>query len=226
VQAVKSHLDALQDGVLTLQLYGAELTTDAIRAVKDAHRVLAYEAAQLTDAGIEPTNVTQAATRVSTQLDADRPWLDIDALGPDLAEIRACYGAERQRLLQWQEQQAEAARGRIRARSGFSTLTADQAHRVLRPFTGAVTDTTAEAVAPPLTALADPFTLALQRAESQANDLLDEILSAGDKPLIVRVDLQLRNREVATEADVQALIEEIRDRLLEHVQAHARVRLL
>ena len=101
---------------------------------------------------------------------------------------------------------------------GFSTLTADQAHSVLRPFTGAVTDTTAEAVAPPLTALADPFTLALQRAESQANDLLDEILSAGNKPLIARIDLQLRNREVATEADVQALVEEIRERLLERVR--------
>ena len=97
---------------------------------------------------------------------------------------------------------------------------------MLRPFTEAVTDTTAEAVAPPLTALKDPFTLALQRAESQANDLLDEILSAGDRPLIARVDLQLRNREVATEADVQALVEEIRERLLEQVRAGARVRLL
>ncbi|HEY3945342.1 MAG TPA: BREX system P-loop protein BrxC, partial [Solirubrobacteraceae bacterium] len=225
VQAVKSHLDALQDGVFTLQLYGTELTADAILAVKDSHRVLAYEAAQLTDAGIDPVNVTQAVTRVSTHLTADRPWLDIGALAPDLAEIRACYSSERQRLLQWQEQQAEAARGRVRARDGFSTLTADQAHSVLRPFTGAVTDTTAEAVAPPLTTLADPFTLALQRAESQANDLLDEILSAGDSPLIVRVDLQLHNREVATEADVRALVEEIRGRLLEHVPG-ARVRLL
>jgi hypothetical protein len=226
VQAVKSHLDALQDGVSTLQLYGAELTADAIRAVKDARRVLDYEAAQLTDAGIEPTNVTLAAMRVSTQLAAERPWLGIGELGPDLAEIRVCYSAERQRLLQWQERQAEEARSRLRARSGFSTLTADQAHRVLRPFTGAVSDTTAEAVAPPLTALADPFTLALQRAENQANDILDEILSEGNSPLIARIDLQLRNREVVTEADVQALVEEIRGRLLEQVRAGARVRLL
>lgn len=226
VQAVKSHLDALQDGAFTLQLYGAELTADAIRAVKDAHRVLVYEAAQLTDMGIEPTNVTQAASRVSTQLAAERPWLDIGAVDADLAEIRACYSAERQRLLQWQEQQTEAARGRVRARDGFSTLTADQAHSVLRAFTGAVTDTTVEAVAPPLIALADPFTIALQRAEDKANDLLDEILSAGNKPLIVPIDLQLRNREVATEADVQALVEEIRERLLEQVRTGTRVRLL
>jgi hypothetical protein len=36
----------------------------------------------------------------------------------------------------------------------------------------------------------------------------------------------LRNREVATEADVQALVEEIRERLLEQVRAKRRVRLL
>jgi hypothetical protein len=225
VQAVKSQLEPLQDGVSTMQLYRAELTAEAIGAVKKAREVLDYQAAQLTAAGIDPTNVTQAVAQVSRQLAAERPWLDISTLGADLDEIRACYQSERQRLLQWQEQQAEAARGRVRARTGFSTLTADQAHRVLRPFTGAVTDTTDDAVAPSLTTLSDPFTLALQRAEDQANDLLDEILSEGNRPLIIPVDLQLRNREVATEADVQALVEEIRGRLLEHVPG-ARVRLL
>ena len=89
-----------------------------------------------------------------------------------------------------------------------------------------MTDTTAEAIAPPLVSLKDPFTLALQRAEDQANDLLDEILSEGEKPIIARVDLRLRNREIATEAEVQALVEEIRNRLLEQVRAGARVRLL
>ena len=46
------------------------------------------------------------------------------------------------------------------------------------------------------------------------------------RPLIARVDLSLRNREVATEAEVRALVEEIRERLLEQVRAGARVRLL
>ena len=92
VQAVKSHLDALQDGVFALQLYGTELTADAILAVKDAHRVLAYEAAQLTDAGIDPVNVTQAVTRVSAHLDG----------GPALARHRRARPGPRRdpRLLQ------------------------------------------------------------------------------------------------------------------------------
>ncbi len=114
----------------------------------------------------------------------------------------------------------------MKARDGFSTLTGEQSHRVLRPFAQAVTDTTAEAIAPTLVSLKDPFTLALRRAEDQANDLLDEILSEGEKPLIARVDLRLRNREIATEADVLALVDEIKNRLLEQVRAGARVRLL
>ena len=114
----------------------------------------------------------------------------------------------------------------MKARNGFSTLTGEQSHRVLRPFARAVTDTTAEAIAPPLVSLKDPFTLALQRSEDQANDRLDEILSEGEKPLIARVDLRLRNREVATVAEVQALVEEIKNRLLEQVRAGAHVRLL
>lgn len=226
VQAVKRTLDALHDGVRILQLYRAELTTDAIRSVKDARRVLDFEADQLTKAGVEPASATAAATRISGQLALDQPWHGIGELDADLTEIRTCYSTERKRLLEWQEAEVEVTRARIGARTGFSTLTADQSHQVLRPLAEAVTVTTAEAIAPPLAALADPFTLALQRAENEANDRLDEILSAGSSPLITTVDLRLRNREVATEADVQALVEEIRSRLLDQVRDGARVRLL
>ncbi len=225
VKLVKKHLDTLRDGVQLLHLYDAELTPEAIHAVKAADSVLAFQAAQLTALGVEATNVEAAATRVRAQLASERPWRDIAALADDLDEIRRCYIAERQRLLQWQEREAEHARGRIKARDGFSILTADQSHHVLRPLATAVTDTTAEAVGPELAALKDPFLLALRRAEDLANDHLDELLARGDKPLIARVDLRLHNREVATEADVEALVSEIRTRLLEQVRAGARVRL-
>lgn len=226
VKLVKKHLDTLRDGVLRLQIYDAELTAEAIGAVTRAHDVLAYQAAQLAELGVEATNVQASATRVAAQLAAERPWSDIAALDPDLEEIRRCYESERGRLLAWQEREAEAARGRVKARDGFSTLTGEQSHRVLRPFALAVTDTTAEAVAPPLVALGDPFILALKRAEDEANDLLDAIASEGEKPLIARVDLGLRNRELASEADVDALVDEIRSRLLEQIRAGARVRLV
>jgi hypothetical protein len=226
VALVKRHLDTLQDGVQLLQIYDAELTDQAIAAVTDAQRVLDYHYAQLRELGIEATNLVAAAERVEEQLATERPWRDIAHLADALNDLRECYRAERQRLLAWQGQQLELARARVKARDGFSTLTGEQSHQVLRPFTSAATNTTPEAVAPALVALRDPFVLALQRAEDEANDQLDTLLTQGAQPLIARVDLQLRNRELATEADVEALVDELRSRLLQHVRAGARVRLL
>jgi len=227
VKLVKKHLDTLRDGLQLLQLYDSELSDEALRAVTRAHNMLTFQAAQLAELGVESSNVVTAAARLEAQLGGERPWRDIGALDDDLDAIRQCYVAERQRLLEWQGAQAEQARGRVKAREGFATLTADQSHRVSRPFALAMTDTTPEAVAPTLMALKDPFVLALRRAEDQANEILDEIRSEGeDKPLIVRVDLHLRNREVGTEPEVEALVSDIKKKLLEQVRAGVRVRLL
>ncbi|AFL73482.1 BREX system P-loop protein BrxC [Thiocystis violascens] len=226
VKLVKKWLDVLSDGVQQLQMLAAELTSDAIQAVSALHQVLTVQAAQLAEIGSLTPEIEAVMGRLTDQLAAERPWRDIAALEPDLETIRSAYRAERERLLQWQEQHAEQARARIKSRMGFSTLTADQSHRVLRFLTRAVTDTAAEAVAPTLSQLQDPFLLALQRAEEDADDALDEILSEGARPLFKRVDLRLRNRELTSEAEVDALLSEIRAQLLEQLHAGARVRLL
>ena len=72
----------------------------------------------------------------------------------------------------------------------------------------------------------DSFELSLQRAEDEANQKLDELLSTGDQPLIVTVDLGIKNRELNTEADVDALVNEIREQLLERVRSGSKVRLV
>lgn len=226
VKLVKKHLDTLRDGVQLLRLYDAELTTQAIRAVSDAHAAVTYQAEQLKAIGVAATNVEAAATRITAQLESERPWRDIAALAEDLQEIRAAYFAERTRLIQWQEQAAEGARVRLKGRRGFSTLTADQAHRVLRPLEQAVSDTDAEAIAPTLADLWDPFQVRLRRAEDEANHTLDRILSEGQQTFIRSLDLDLHNREVATEEEVDALLAEIRARLLEQIRAGTRVRLV
>ena len=115
-------------------------------------------------------------------------------------------------------------------REGFATLTGEQSHRVLRPLSEALTDTTADAVAPSLVALKDPFLLLLRRAEDKADEILDEFLSQSgpvDKPkrVVRRVSLGLRNRELESEAEVDQLVAEIREKLMEHVVAGVRVRL-
>lgn len=226
VRLVKRYLDVLRDGTQLVQVLDAELTEAAITAVKQARIVLDFHAAQLHEVGLASGDLEQAAERLRVQLDSERPWRDLAALQADLDALKESYVAERSRLLEWQGVQVAAARARLKARDGFSTLSADQSNHVLRPLALALTETTPEAVAPPLSALKDAFTGTLERAEDQANDHLDDILSEGQKPLVKRVDLQLRNRDIVTEADVDALVDEVRKRLMEQLRSGARVRLL
>ncbi len=228
VKLVKRNLDALRDGVTKLKVYTAELTDEAVGAVTVADRVWRHHIRQLAAIEVNATNVEQAGLRIAAQLQLEMPWREIGNFDGDLNDAVAAYEVERKRLLQWQEGQTEAARARIKGRDGFSTLTGDQSHQVLRPITEALTETTPEAVAPALVDLKDPFLLTLSRAEDTANTRLDDILSKGDAPLIVRLNLSstLRNREITTATEVEALVVEIRDRLMQHVAEEKRVRLV
>jgi hypothetical protein len=202
------------------------LTDDAIRSVREAADVHDYQSCQLRAVSALEGEASEAAERIEKQLGLDRPWREIGSLAADIKAVRAAYVAERGRLLQWQEQLVEQARGRVKSRDGFGTLAGEHAHKVLRPLADVVTNTTAEAVAPTLVALRDPFESVLKRAEDEANERLDEILSEGERPLIVKMDLGIRNREVATVPEVESLVSEIRERLLEQVRAGQRVRIL
>jgi hypothetical protein len=226
VKLVKKHLDALRDGIDLLNMYDAELTPDALRAVRLAADVLHYQITQLQDAGLRASNIDDAAARLTEQLASERPWREIGALDPDITDACAAYAAERTRLLQWQEQLADDARSRIKARDGFPGLKGEQTHKVLRPITAALSDTTADAIAPALRDLKDPFLLALKRAEDHANDTLDDLLTPESQPKIARVDLKLRNRELASPSDIDALLSEVKTRLLDELKHAGRIRLL
>lgn len=226
VRLVKRHLDALRDGTQVVQMLDAELTDEAIAAVQRAGALLQHQAAQLDEVGLLTVELAAARDRVQAHLASERPWRDFASLQDELERLRQSYESERARLMQWQGAEAEQARARLKAREGFSTLTASQSNHVLRPIHQATTETSAAAIAPALSALKDAFPLALKRAEDLANDHLDEILSEGQRPTVARVDLQWRNRDIVTEADVEALIEELRSRLLQRIRAGERVRLV
>jgi len=224
VQLLKRKLDGLRDGIQKLNIYDAELTQPAIQAVRRLATGRDHQLAQLRALGPLEAEVATAGEQITAQLQTERPWRDITAVDPDLECVCAAYRAERGRLLRWQEAQAEQARGRVKARDGFATLTADNSHKVQKPINREQTDTTIEAMAPALVELRDPFLVRLQRAEAEANAILDELLS--DKKLIVTVNLGLRGREVTNAAEVEALVNEVRERLLEKVVNGARVRLV
>ncbi len=225
VKLVKKHLDGLRDGVQLLNIFSSELTDETIQAVCQAADVLRYQVEQLRELGALTAETEEAADRLQKQLKQERPWREIRSLDGDLQQLRDAYIAQRRQILQWQEEQTELARGRLKSRDGFSTLTADQSHQVLRPLSKATTDTTDKAIAPALLMMKDPVVVSLKRAEDEAGDILDGLRSQGQQPLVVKVDLNLRNRELATEADVEALLSELRERLMQQVRNGSRVRL-
>ncbi len=228
VQAVMRNLDALRDGLTTLQALEVEVRDTTVAALADAHSVVERMATQLEGLGVTATNVEAAATRVREKLSSPEPWRGLTDLEGDLEEIRIAYRSERSKLLQEQEQRLEASRKKVRGCRDFSTLGADQTHDVLRPFASCATSTDEEAIAPSLIDLKDPFVARLQRAEKEAMDTLDRVLlSSGKKTQLTRmVDLELRNRELSSAEDVKALAREIEERLLPLVQNDGRVRIL
>jgi hypothetical protein len=227
VEAVLRHLDALRDGVTTLQVLEAEVNDAVVEALREAHTVVTRMASQLEGMGVQATNVEAAATRVRDKLESQEPWRGLADLDGDLEEIRVAYRSERRQLLLEQEQRLEASRQKVRGCSGYSTLGADQSHAVLKPFAACAISTDEEAIAPSLVDLKDPFVARLQRAEKEAVETLDRLLVVCGKEtqLTQQVDLGLHNRELNSEADVRALAREIESRLLPLVQQGGRVRI-
>jgi len=228
VEAVLRHLDALRDGINTLQVLESEVNDATVVALGDAHSVLTRMASQLEGLGVRASNVEAAATRVHDKLESPEPWRGLAELEADLEEIRAAYRSERSRLLLEQEQRIEASKQRVRGLQGFSTLTGEQSHAVLVPLNGCGTETSEAAIAPSLVDLKDPFVARLQRAEREAVETLDRLLvdKDGGTQLTQQVDLGLHNRELNSEEEVRALAREIESRLLPLVQEGGRVRIL
>jgi hypothetical protein len=227
VLLLKQHLDPLREGVLTLQIYDAELSQEALAAVRDAHKTLATHAAQLQSLGLTATDLQDAIARLARHLASERPWVEVAALDPDLASIREAYCAERARLLVRQGEAADAERAILRQRPGFSLLSADQSHDVLRHIAAALDTSSPDSTAPSLLDLKDPFVLRLQRAKHEAHATLDALMEDKDKDKrpFVRVELQTQNREISSEAELDAFLAELRLRLLEPLKAHKRLRL-
>ena len=227
LKALRSHIDVLRDGLHQLATYEAELTAAAVDATQAAQRVLDEHHAQLVAIAVDATNLHDAAERVRETLDEPAPWRTIASVAEDVEAITAAYRAERSRERQRQAARVEAAREALRGRRGWSTLTDDQRQRILRPLQAVAHDTTPEALQPSLRMMRESFDGRLADAVDAANHAFDDAQTAGDDTLVVRpVDLQLANREVATEAEVDALVTEIRDTLLAQVRGGARVRIV
>jgi len=224
VQAAKRNLDALRDGFEQLGTFATDLTDEAIAAVRRADEVREHHLAQLRHAD-GAAEVEGSAARLEEHLGAERPWRGIGDLAGDVEAIRTRHRDERRRRLEEQGARCEAAKSRLRRRAGFAKLSADEVDRVFRPITEAMTDTTPDATYPTLVALRDEFAGRLVKAEAEAEERLDEILSRGNEQ-VVKLDARIAGREVASPEELKALLREIEERVSALLKPGVRVRIL
>ena len=229
---LKLKLDALRDGDGRLKRLDEGFIPDQARApLTLAHSALHTFLPQLGDLKGGLSDAQQALQAQLIKLWAEEePWRDVAALDGALQALKEAYFTERGALIDAQQDRVDEARKRVKARQGFSTLSADRSNLVLRSFVAATAHAEErDATSPALAALRDQLTLALQQAEEKANERLDELLAEledADKPKLTRkLDLNLRHREVSTEAEIDALVEEVRKRLLDQIKAGVRVRI-
>ncbi len=224
VQEVKKNIDVLRDGMTELNIMLSELNDDRLNALGRAINILDRQASQLSEinalGGIE-----ESVKRIQNHLNLARPWRDISALEPDIMHIVRQYEEVRRGLIERQTEMAREIRERIKQRSGFEKLTPDQSHKTLRPVTKALYETTPEAVRPSLQQLRDAAPTRLKEAEEEADALLDDILSEVEAKQVIPFRHNLTGREIGSPADVEALLNELRERLLAQLKGNVRIRL-
>lgn len=225
VVEVKRNLDVLRDGLQQLSVCQAELSKESIDLVVAAARVRDHELVQLGHVD-ELADLQAESALIVDHLQAERPWREANLLAPAVERVRARYREVRRTLLNRHSAEADAARGRVKMRPGFAQLDPDLAHSVLRPIAEALTDTSEDALFPSLMELRDRFASRIGPAEELANDRLDEALSRKTEKQVLKIDAQLRGREVASRDQLHAMFKELEDRIGPLLDQGARVRIV
>jgi hypothetical protein len=221
VLAVKRSLHALRDGLTLLRRMQSDLTDPVIeilRQAEDTWRVLwpGLNAMGTSD------EVRAAAQTIQAHLETERPWEDTSELVPHVELVRETYRTRRRAILDAHAAKVDLITTRIKRREGMERLDADQRHQVLRYLTeGAASGTDERSVAPPIEALEAMLATKREMAEAKALAKLDALLGTPT----VDVVFDFAGREIKSEAELERLLEEIRERVMHELRARHRVRL-
>lgn len=225
VSFVRGHLVHLRDGLKELGIDDSELNEDKVCQLNKVSDRLRFEKAQLEAVGLLPESLKELSESMEKQIHSDRPWRCLDEAEASGAKIRETYIEVRGTLLKDQQQRIEQAREKMKRRSGFESLNADQAHGVLRHLSACLTNTDEEAVAPALSELSDPFRQRLNDALVLAHEHFDKFLSENDKPKVVTIELDITHRVVKDDKDLDALLSDIRGRIKDQLEKGHTIRL-
>jgi len=224
VVAVKDSLEALRDGFDALNVLHHALTDAAVTQVLEARSVAGGELAQLEAASLESAVAAEAAA-LRAQLALPTPWVGVGDVSAPIDAIRARYREARKGVLDGLSALAEQARKAMHAHPSFGRLSADQRHKVMRPFQSVLHETTDAALSPGLDELRERFPERLRRAEEAALEALDEALDEAERVKVTVLDADLRGKEFGTEEELDGYLRDLRERVVTQLRAGHRVRI-
>ena len=225
LQAAARHLDALADGLALLDTLELELTADSLRALREMDHALHDLAAQLEEHGGLDAELSARAGRLREHLSRERPWKAATDRLADVTAIGEAYRQRRRGLLTDQGAAAEDARARIKGHPDFDELTGEQRNHVLWPITEVLRAWDPDGVAPALSAIAAEFQVRLASAFDEALSRLEAFLEERNRVPIKVVALGVAHRLVKSEAELEALLEDVRAKVGPHLATGMHVRI-
>lgn len=222
---VKRLLDTLRDGLDALRGLHSEVTDEAVATVAKAVELQEIQVNQLRQIN-RLDKVADAVKALEIQLGLERSWRDMVSLEPQMQEIMDHYTQVRQELLEEQEQQFETARQQLQQRQGYYTLSEEQAKQVVKPLRDALSNTTMDAKFPALVELKEPAKEKLRLASEKAHHYLsDELSKQGEQVIEVNIKIMVSNQEISSPAEVEALVNRIRQELLDKLEGSEDIRI-
>jgi hypothetical protein len=225
VAALKHDLPVLREGLPLLRRMETDLDDAALEAVNAANSVLQYHWPQLLPVA-PPALLHDAAKGLGEHLESDRPWEGIAELRAQIQALQDYYRERRQAILEEHVARLEAAVDWIKRREGFERLDPDAQYDIISPLREhARLATDAKAIQPELAVLDSLFQTRLEKAQQKAISRLDELLEKIVGRPTVEVSLQLAGTLIATPAELDRLLEDIRRQIAHQLDANHRVRL-
>jgi hypothetical protein len=220
MRALKRSLHDLREGLSLLRRMETDLDDEALTVLATAAEVLTYEWPGLEALGPSERART-AADAIRVHLTTERPWEDVVSLVEPTAVVRSEYRERRSGILTHHDEALDAILARLKRRPDLNALSADQRHKVLQHVHDGAANTDEKAIAPPVELL--EVQLAARRQAGEEKALL-ELDGFGPRPT-VEVPVGLVGRELETVAELDRLLDDLRERVLRELARNHRVRL-
>lgn len=226
------YYDDLLDTVPTLTKLEQQLDEQVVFDLHHIQGILDTQARQLSDLHAHDDSlipdfalVKSLEDQINAHLDShDRPWQGLDEIKPLSKELERIYVSTRQAIMKRRDDYVAQTRKEVRLRAGWEKLDKNQSNHVLLPINHALTDTTDEATHPTLLALLDNFEARVDQARDIAHERLDHVLAEADEVIIEVISHQLDNCIITSVQELDRVLEDLRDRAINTLEAGAQVR--